>query len=169
MRIGHKQSSGFACRNIPQSAPSSDVAIEEAKLKVTRSKQALEAVGDSSGAKVGGLQRGSTGTSFGGADQASRREVGGRQGGRGARLSRLEQQTMVPPTFHPPSRVAELEQQINALVQERDAFQAVATPKKRSPVTPRPHRVRKRHSHALPNAMQDAPCCPRMHKAQQNG
>ena len=35
--------------------------------------------------------------------------------------------------------MAELEQQINALVQERDAFQATAIPtKKRGPVTPRP-------------------------------
>ena len=54
-----------------------------------------------------------------------------------ARLSRLEQ-TMAPPP-PPPSRVAELEQQINALVQERDAFRAAATPtRKRGPVTPRP-------------------------------
>ena len=56
-----------------------------------------------------------------------------------ARLSRLEQQSQAPPPVHPPSRVAELEQQITALVQERDAFRAAAIPtKKRSPVTPRP-------------------------------
>ena len=56
-----------------------------------------------------------------------------------ARLSRLEQQSQVPPPVVPSSRVAELEQQINALVQERDAFRAAAIPtKKRGPVTPRP-------------------------------
>ena len=56
-----------------------------------------------------------------------------------ARLGRLEQQTQVPSPVYPPSRVAELEQQVNALVQERDAFRAAAIPtKKRGPVTPRP-------------------------------
>ena len=57
-----------------------------------------------------------------------------------ARLSRLEQQSKAsPPPVVPSSRVAELEQQINALVQERDAFRAAAIPtKKRGPVTPRP-------------------------------
>ena len=56
-----------------------------------------------------------------------------------ARLSRLEQQSQASPPVVPSSRVAELEQQINALVQERDAFRAAAIPtKKRGPVTPRP-------------------------------
>ena len=56
-----------------------------------------------------------------------------------ARLSRLEQSQAPLPPVVPSSRVAELEQQINDLVQERDAFRAVAIPtKKRGPVTPRP-------------------------------
>ena len=95
-----------------------------------------------------------------------------------ARLSQLEQQSQVPLPVHPPSRVAELEQQITALVQERDAFRAAAIPtKKRSPVTPRPPqssqeafdvlmtRAAKRHAGRPWRKM----CCQRMHKVWQNG
>ena len=87
---------------------SPDVAIEEAKLKVTRSEKALEAMGDSSGAEVDCLQRafirqgprGSMGTLFGGSNQrmpriyqpgrASCREVGGRRCGREDHVGRRE-------------------------------------------------------------------------------
>ena len=148
----------------PRVSNSPDVAREEAKLKVTRLEKALEAMGDSSGAEVDCLQR-----ALAKAQEAARerpleiqmkecREFMSRaehrvvkleadvmaeknllEEGR-ARLSRLEQQSQaLRPPVVPSSRVAELEQQINALVQERDAFRAVAIPtKKRGPVTPRP-------------------------------
>ena len=148
----------------PRVSNSPDVAREEVKLKVTRLEKALEAMGDSSGAEVDCLQR-----ALAKAQETARerpleiqlkecREFISRaehrvakleadamaekkllEEGR-ARLSRLEQQSKaLPPPVVPSSRVAELEQQINALVQERDAFRAAAIPtKKRGPVTPRP-------------------------------
>ena len=147
----------------PRVSMSPDVAIEEAKLKVTRLEKALEALGEFFRGRRWSVCRGLSprperqhGNALWRFKSRTCREFISRaehrvakleadvvaektmlEEGR-ARLSRLEQ-SQGPPPVHPPSRVAELEQQITALVQERDAFRAAAIPtKKRSPVTPRP-------------------------------
>ena len=113
-REGGARSSVDTCQGAIETQASSmspDIAIEEAKLKVTRLEKALEAMGDSSGAEVDCFTEGtrqcprcSTGKSIGGANQrmprihqsgrASRREDGGRFSGRddlvGGRPSTIE-------------------------------------------------------------------------------
>ena len=133
----------------PRVSMSPDVAIEEAKLKVTRLEEALEAMGIFQGPRWIVCRRHSPrpemqhGTSIGGPKQrmprihqsgrASRREVGGKHSGRddhvGGRASTIES---IGADDGSSSSSPTKEQQINALVQERYAFRAAAIPTKKS-------------------------------------
>ena len=103
----------------PRGSISPDIAIEEAKLKVTRLVKALEALGNSPGQGP----RGSTATPFGGQIQECREVISRAEhrvakleadvvaektmlGEGRARLSRMGQQSQGPLLVHPPSRVA---------------------------------------------------------------